>query len=159
MNKVLGKQGEGYVVIQFLLFGLLFFAPRWAAFGEDWGERWTNVGLITGAILMLAAVGFIVAGMVHLGENLTAVPHPKENGRLVQSGAYAVVRHPIYSGIILGAFGWGLVNASLLTLLLAIVLLVFFDIKSRQEERWLREKFDDYTSYQKRVKKLVPFLY
>lgn len=159
MTNALGRKGEGYVVIQFLLFGLIFFAPGWVSFGEVWGAPWTMLGVVLGWILLLTGLGLALAGVLHLGENLTAVPHPKQNSQLVQSGAYALVRHPIYAGIILGALGWGFVNTSLLTLGLALVLLLFFDVKSRQEERWLSEKFDDYANYQRRVKKLVPFLY
>jgi protein-S-isoprenylcysteine O-methyltransferase Ste14 len=46
-----------------------------------------------------------------------------------------------------------------LTIGYAIILLVFFDIKSRREERWLSEKFSGYAAYQKRVRKLIPLLY
>jgi protein-S-isoprenylcysteine O-methyltransferase Ste14 len=72
---------------------------------------------------------------------------------------YGVVRHPIYSGLIFGAVGWALINASLLTLVYAIILFVFFDIKSRREERWLARKFPAYDEYRRRVRKLVPFVY
>jgi protein-S-isoprenylcysteine O-methyltransferase Ste14 len=87
------------------------------------------------------------------------VPHPKEDASLVEHGAYRIVRHPIYSGIILGAFGWALLVNSAITLVLAAVLLLFFDIKSRREEQWLGDKFDGYAAYQQRVRKLLPFLY
>jgi len=70
-----------------------------------------------------------------------------------------LVRHPIYSGIILGSFGWGLLNNSLLTLLLALILFIFFDIKSRREEQWLSEKYVNYSTYQARVRKLIPLIY
>ena len=78
---------------------------------------------------------------------------------LVQRGAYGIVRHPIYSGLITGAFGWALLNTSVVTLIYASVLLVFFDIKSRREERWLARKFPEYAAYQRRVRKLIPFVY
>lgn len=157
--QTLGKRGEGYVFIQFILFGLIFFAPNRIGFGEDWGATGSIAGMVIGLVLLLLGAGLAVAGVFFLGGNLTAVPHPKQNSSLVTSGAYALVRHPIYSGIILGAFGWGFLYSSLLTLALAAILFLFFDIKSRQEERWLSEKFDDYSAYQQRVKKLIPFLY
>jgi len=77
----------------------------------------------------------------------------------VESGPYRVVRHPIYSGLIVGAFGWALMNTSLLTLVYAAILLAFFDVKSRREERWLARKFPDYAAYQARVAKLIPLIY
>jgi protein-S-isoprenylcysteine O-methyltransferase Ste14 len=43
--------------------------------------------------------------------------------------------------------------------MVAIALLIFFDIKSRKEEEWLLEKFPDYKTYQQRTKKLIPLIY
>jgi protein-S-isoprenylcysteine O-methyltransferase Ste14 len=47
----------------------------------------------------------------------------------------------------------------LITLLLAAILFLFFDMKSRREEKWLSNKFENYPAYQQRVRKLVPFIY
>jgi protein-S-isoprenylcysteine O-methyltransferase Ste14 len=113
------------------------------------------VGLVLGGIGMLLALG----GLFALGTNLSPLPHPKEGAPLVETGVYGVVRHPIYSGLILGAAGWALLHGSLLTLVLAGVLFVFFDIKSRREERWLARQFPAYERYRTRVRKLIPFIY
>lgn len=155
----MGKRGEGYVLIQFLLGGLIVWMPNEVAFGEMWGRPLSTVAIVIGLVLIVLGVLLALIGGIHLGENLTAVPHPKEDSQLVQRGVYGVVRHPIYSGLIIGAFGWGFLHTSLLTLLLAGVLFLFFDIKARREEQWLREKFEAYGRYQKRVKKLIPYLY
>jgi protein-S-isoprenylcysteine O-methyltransferase Ste14 len=117
------------------------------------------VGLVLGGVVGLAGAALLLAGLLGLGRNLTAVPHPKADATLVQSGAYSIVRHPIYSGIILGAIGLGLFQASTLVVLYALILLLFFDIKSRREEQWLAAKFSDYAHYQQRVRKLIPFVY
>ena len=77
----------------------------------------------------------------------------------MSNGVYGFVRHPIYSGLIFGSLGWSLLTDTLLGVGLAIGLFLFFDLKSRREERWLTETYPDYPAYQKRVKKLVPFLY
>ena len=45
---------------------------------------------------------------------------------------------PIYGGIVIAAFGWGLATASPLALVVALGILAFFDVKSRREEAWLR---------------------
>ena len=81
------------------------------------------------------------------------------NATLVVAGAYRLVRHPIYSGLAAMAFGWGMWVHGWLTLGYALILFVFFDCKSRREERWLREKFPEYAAYQRRVRKLIPFVY
>ena len=106
-----------------------------------------------------AGVALALAGLHALGRNLTPLPHPKEGATMVASGAYAIVRHPIYVGLVLAAFGWALAWRSPITLALALALFAFFDIKSRREETWLVEAFPAYAEYRRRVRKLVPFVY
>ncbi|MFN2134503.1 MAG: methyltransferase family protein [Candidatus Promineifilaceae bacterium] len=154
-----GERGEWYVVLQFILFAIIFAAPFATPQFRGWSSPWSEIGRGLGLLFILAGGLLIVAGLASLGRNLAAVPHPKENATLVEHGAYKIVRHPIYSGIILGAFGWGMLMNSLVTLLLAALLLPFFDIKSRREERFLNLKFDGYAAYQQRVAKLLPYIY
>jgi protein-S-isoprenylcysteine O-methyltransferase Ste14 len=78
---------------------------------------------------------------------------------LVTGGPYAFVRHPIYTGIILGTLGWALLRSNLLGVALAIAAFIFFDLKSRQEEVWLTEAYAGYPNYQRRVRKLIPWVY
>jgi protein-S-isoprenylcysteine O-methyltransferase Ste14 len=112
-----------------------------------------------GAVL-IAMGGLLAArGVLDLRENLTPYPRPLPGAQLVESGAYGLVRHPIYGGLILGALGWGLATASPLALGGALVLLAFFDLKSRREEIWLAEQFADYGSYRARTRRLLPWLY
>jgi protein-S-isoprenylcysteine O-methyltransferase Ste14 len=152
----LGPRGEGWVAIQFVLFGLLALA---GTLGPAWGEPWLAVGRVVGAVHLGAGVLVAGLGLLGLRENLTAVPRPVEGGRLVANGIYGVVRHPIYAGIILAAVGWGLLTASPAALLVAAGIGVFFDLKSRREEDWLLETYPGYAEYRRRVRKLLPFLY
>ncbi|MCS6909508.1 MAG: isoprenylcysteine carboxylmethyltransferase family protein [Anaerolineales bacterium] len=154
-----GTRGEWYVVVQVGLFLLVGLGPRELPGVSSWGPPWSLVTLIVG--LVLGGLGGLLglAGLLYLGANLTPLPHPKDDATLVETGAYALVRHPIYSGLSLAAFGWALVVASPLTLLYALMLFIFFDLKSRREERQLLRKFERYAEYQKRVRKLIPFIY
>ena len=154
-----GPRGEGYVVIQFILFGVIFFAPKSLPGWPVWVSPWSMLGVILGLVVGTIGGLLILAGLLSLGRNLTAVPRPIENGQMVRSGPYQFVRHPIYSGIIIGAFGYGLLQNGFLTLIYALILFVFFDIKSRREEAWLSDKYEDYPVYQQQVKKLIPFIY
>jgi protein-S-isoprenylcysteine O-methyltransferase Ste14 len=154
-----GTQGEWYVVVQIALVLLVVAGPRTLLGLPAWISPFDQAAMIAGLPVFLIGSLLAFAGIVRLGANLTVVPHPKENSQLVQTGPYKFVRHPIYSGVILAAFGWALLIHGWLTILYAIALLVFFDIKSRREERWLGEKFPEYHSYQKRVRKLVPWIY
>ena len=158
-TKSFGQRGEWYVVIQVILFGVIFVSPFLLPGTVELSGPWRILAIILGLALGLMGGLLGLAGVLSLGTNLTAVPHPKENAELVESGAYKIVRHPIYSGLILGAFGWGFLNANLVTLLLSLVLFLFFDFKSRREEQWLCEKYADYPNYQRRVHKLIPLVY
>jgi protein-S-isoprenylcysteine O-methyltransferase Ste14 len=65
----------------------------------------------------------------------------------------------MYGGGFLLALGWGLLTASVPTLLCALLLVVFFDLKSRREEAWLGEAFPTYADYRRRTHRLVPWIY
>jgi protein-S-isoprenylcysteine O-methyltransferase Ste14 len=153
----LGPRGEGWVVIQFVLFALLALA---GAQGPDWGEPWRTLGLIAGAMLLAAGLVLVVLGLVQLRPaNLAAVPHPRPGGWLVETGVYGLVRHPVYTGLVAAAIGWSLLTASVPGLALAVVLGLFFDLKARREERWLAAAYPAYADYRRRVRRLVPFVY
>ncbi len=66
-----------------------------------------------------------------------------------------MVRHPIYAGILLGALGWSLLRASTPSLILSLVLALFFDQKAQREETWLEQKFPEYAEYRQRVPRRV----
>lgn len=152
----LGPRGEGWVALQVVLFALLAVA---GTLGPAWGEPWLTFGRLVGAVHLVAGALIAGLGLLGLRENLTAVPRPVQNGRLVAHGVYGIVRHPIYAGIILAAVGFGLVTASPPALGVAAVLGVFFDLKSRREEAWLLVAYPEYGAYRRRVRKLLPLLY
>ena len=154
-----GKRGEWYVVLQVGLFILVAAGPHTWPGLPVWSPNWLRLGTVGGVLLFLGGALLAVAGALSLGRNLTPLPRPKDDAALVVAGAYRLVRHPIYSGLVAMAFGWGLWVHGLLTLGYALLLFVFFDLKSRREERWLRERFPEYAAYQRRVRKLIPFLY
>ena len=154
-----GSRGEWDLVVQACLFLLLAFGPHTSRGVTAWSAPYTWIGTMGGVILLGSGILLAAAGIVCLGKNLTPLPSPKENATLIITGAYRLVRHPIYSGITLIAFGWGMWLNSWLTVGYALLLFAFFDIKSRHEERLLAEKFPEYDAYRKRVRKLIPFVY
>jgi protein-S-isoprenylcysteine O-methyltransferase Ste14 len=154
-----GARGEAYVVAQIILIAFVFFGPRTVLGGPLGLFPASMISLIGGGVLILAGMLLLITAIFRLGTNLTAVPYPKEQGRLVETGPYRFVRHPMYCGGIIIALGWALWVHSWLTIAYALLMLVFFDIKSRREEAWLKAKFSGYGAYQKRVRKLIPFIY
>ncbi|MBI5950705.1 MAG: isoprenylcysteine carboxylmethyltransferase family protein [Chloroflexi bacterium] len=154
-----GAHGEWFVVAQVALIVLVFFGPRNIPSWPRWTPPFIWLGSIAGGIILLAGILLLTAAIFRLGPNLTPVPYPKDEGTLIETGPYRLVRHPMYCGGILIAFGWGLLVHGWLTLGYAIIMLVFFDFKSRREEEWLKAKFPGYGEYQKHVRKLIPFVY
>lgn len=117
------------------------------------------VSLVGGLCLSFLGAVFGTTGVKALGRNRTPFPKPREDSALVQHGVYALVRHPLYTSVILVSFGWALAWGSVPALALACVEVVFFDAKARREERWLEEKFPGYADYRRRVRRLVPWVY
>lgn len=154
-----GTHGEWYVVAQITLIVLVFFGPRNIPEWPIWIFPFTWLGSIVGSSLLPAGILLLLVAIFRLGQNLTPVPYPKDEGTLIETGPYQFVRHPMYCGGILMSLGWALLVHGWLTLGFALIMLVFFDIKSRREEEWLQEKFPGYAVYQKRVRKLIPFIY
>jgi protein-S-isoprenylcysteine O-methyltransferase Ste14 len=152
----LGSRGEGWVALQLVFFAAIAVA---GLAGPAWGGGLRVAGMAVGALLIFAGAVLSFAGVIGLSENLTPFPKPMEGSRLVDTGAYKLARHPIYGGLIVASFGWGLVTASPLALIGGLALGVFFDLKSRREEIWLAEMFADYPAYRSRTRRLVPWVY
>lgn len=153
-----GAKGEWYVVVQFILFAFIaFFSPDISMAG--WWDRLEPILYYPGLIISLFATIIVILGLIHLGRNLSIFPHPKDDAELVETGVYALIRHPIYSGLILLVTGYGLMMVNIILLIYGVLLFIFFEFKTKREEKYLNMKFPKYSSYQARVKKLIPFIY
>jgi protein-S-isoprenylcysteine O-methyltransferase Ste14 len=112
-----------------------------------------------GALLPLVPGMVMLAwGARSLGRSLTPATEPLPDSELVSRGAYTLVRHPIYLGLILclWSLAWGLTNPRV-GLLAAAVCYVYFDRKAAVEERRLASRFPEYEAYRARVPKLIPW--
>jgi protein-S-isoprenylcysteine O-methyltransferase Ste14 len=155
----LGRRGEWYVVTQFVLFALVAAGPvTWSGW-PPWRFPGGQLTGLVGVAMMVAGLALALWGGLKHGAALQASPYPREDGTVIHSGPYRLVRHPIYSGALSAAFGWALWRHGWLTLAYAALLFVLFDAKARREEAWLVEKFPSYAEYRRRVRRLVPFVY
>jgi protein-S-isoprenylcysteine O-methyltransferase Ste14 len=154
-----GERGEWLVCGQIVLAVLIIAGPRTLPGLADWSLPFVRERQIAGAVLIFAGGALFLAGAFTLGSGLTPLPYPKEHAVLIEDGPYALVRHPIYSGGLAASLGIAISMSGWLTLVYVAALFVLLDVKSRREERWLAEKFPDYSTYQRRVRKLIPLVY
>jgi len=111
--------------------------------------------------LAAAGFGFCMWARVILGRNWSGIVTVKEGHELVQRGPYAVVRHPIYTGIFLAIIGTILaLTPTPGGILVVVVLLSSFFVKLLQEEKVMIKEFPEaYPAYKERVRaRLVPFV-
>lgn len=140
--------GQGILILAELALGVAF-RGQWQA----------AVNVMVGGIFLALGAWLGIAGLHALGKNLTPFPKPRPGSAFVRTGAYGIVRHPLYTSVFLLAISWSLLWRSGPALWGAIVLVIYFDAKARREERWLHEKFPEYSAYAKRVRRLVPWVY
>jgi protein-S-isoprenylcysteine O-methyltransferase Ste14 len=106
-----------------------------------------------------AAFAFCWWARIHLGSFWSGVTMVKEGHRVVDTGPYAIVRHPIYTGIIAAAFAIAVMEGTSLGLLGAALVALGFWIASLGEERFLGQQLGEeaYADYRRRVPALIPF--
>ncbi len=113
----------------------------------------------SGATIVAAGLAFTVWARVHLGSNWSGIVTLKRNHSLVTTGPYAVVRHPIYTGLVLAFVGTALAVGEARGLLAVALGVASLWRKLRIEERWMVGQFGDaYERYRSRVRALVPFV-
>lgn len=117
------------------------------------GIRWC------GCLLVFAGLGFSAWARLHLGRNWSSRVTVKEGHELIRSGPYALVRHPIYTGLLGALAGTALVENQWRALLALLLMCVSFWRKLRVEERLMRLTFpDQYPQYCAHTAALIPFL-
>jgi protein-S-isoprenylcysteine O-methyltransferase Ste14 len=125
--------------------------------GDSINSNQWRAGL--GLVLFALGLGFAIWARVHIGRNWGTPMSRKDDPELVTSGPYRLVRHPIYSGIVVGLVGTAV--ALSWPWLIAVVLAgVYFGYSATVEERYLTEQFPDaYPKYRRSTKMLVPLIF
>lgn len=155
-----GDHGEYWVLAQGVILVGFVLLPTWHPVTWNTLPTWVGYGKGEIAVTLTGfAVFLLLKGLLDLGSNLTPLPYPREDSTLVQTGVYGIVRHCLYSGLILGTAAYSLWTLSLPHALVTALLFGVLDRKARQEETWLSERFPDYADYRQRVKKFIPWIY
>ncbi|MEO7137705.1 MAG: isoprenylcysteine carboxylmethyltransferase family protein [Gemmatimonadales bacterium] len=109
-----------------------------------------------GAAVMAVGGAIALWGIRALGSNLTPGTEPLPEAELITTGAYAHVRHPIYTGLVLLLTGYTLAWSNwTLGLVLGFIALQYFQAKASAEERWLLARFPGYKAYMRHVPRRV----
>lgn len=142
-------QAWAFVAAQAVLILALIFLPggQWAL--PDWLQT-------VGRILSLAGIGVMIVGALGLGRALTPLPLPNGAGHLRTGGLYRLVRHPIYTGLLMFAVGQVLSEPSVLRFGSAVLLIALITVKARWEERRLVEEFPEYPDYAALTPRFIP---
>lgn len=141
-----------YVTIQFLLFLAYAWTPSWLLLELPWWAQ--NLGLA----VAITGLCTCVLALIQLKTTLSPFPTPVAHGKLATNGVFALARHPVYTGIILVAFGYGVYSGSGYRLLVGLGLLVLFNFKAAYEEELLTQHYADYEAYKNKVGRFTPFL-
>jgi len=114
-----------------------------------------------GLLLILSGIGIRWWAVVSLGKYFTVDVAIRDDHKVVKSGLYRHVRHPIYAGSLLSFFGLGLTFPNILSILIIFVpICAAFVYRITVEEQALIETFgDEYINYCKTTKRLIPGVY
>ncbi|HEY1985846.1 MAG TPA: isoprenylcysteine carboxylmethyltransferase family protein [Terracidiphilus sp.] len=112
-----------------------------------------------GAAITLAGLLFAVWAREHLGSNWSRSVTIKQGHELITTGPYAVVRHPIYTGILAGFLGMAIAISQVRGFIALVLIFLALWMKLRMEEQWMRSQFGEvYATYSRKTAALVPYL-
>jgi protein-S-isoprenylcysteine O-methyltransferase Ste14 len=146
--------------VPLILAALLLGAPAWVP--RLLHRRFLPAGSffpVLGTVLLAAGLGFSVWARRHLGRNWSAHVVVKEGHELVRTGPYRYLRHPIYTGILVGFLGMVLAVGEWRGVVALALAGLAFAVKSSQEERRMAEVFPEYERYRGETAALIPYVY
>lgn len=146
------KKDYIFVSIQFVLILIYFFV-----FQNRTGDMplWMQ---ICSSIMIFFGVLLVIVPILQLNKFISVFPTPVNDAKLITTGAFKYIRHPIYAGIVLGGTGLALFYHNFFQLLIMLFLYLLFEVKSNYEEQQLSKRFSEYEAYKKQTYKFFPGL-
>lgn len=133
------------IVLQFLLAAILVLSARW------WPFPWTPM------LIGMPGIGLALSAWIKMGlRRIRIHPGATAQTRLITSGPYRVVRHPMYTGLLWFTAAMLLSGFTWWRLIMWIALVLVLRVKAAHEERSMTKLFPEYTAYQKRVGQILP---
>ena len=136
------------VMFQFLFIGLIVITSPLTQL-----KPWVILFILAGV-----GLGFYAIQTIRLG-NFNISPHVKPNGKLIAHGPYRLVRHPMYTAILITCWPMVLGHFSYYRLGFVLGLTIVLIVKLHIEEQYLKQAFPAYLDYTKTSKKLIPFFW
>ncbi|HVA56176.1 MAG TPA: isoprenylcysteine carboxylmethyltransferase family protein [Gammaproteobacteria bacterium] len=119
----------------------------------------TEITYWIGVVVLVAGLVFSVWARIHIGRNWSGIVTLKQEHELIRSGPYRLVRHPIYTGLLLGFIGTAIARDEWRGWLAVLIVFAALWRKLRLEERWLTQQFGEpYSQYRDKVAALIPYL-
>ncbi len=146
----------------FIWIGALLIFVRSSSFGGLSRPLFARGSWIGWVDVAVVAIGLGLAGWArfHLGRLWSGTVTLKEEHAIIRTGPYGVVRHPIYTGLVLAFAGTALAQTTLAALLGFVLVVIGLIIKIRQEERLLTDHFGAaYDAYRANVRALIPYVW
>ena len=138
------------VFLQFFIISLHFF--QWEFIPQKQIIQVNPFSYFVGFLIVLIAFIILLVAIKDLGRNLSPLPRPINNSKLVTTGIYRFTRHPMYYSLIFISFGVFITKLSIYYLFLSASLGLIIKFKIALEEQYLNNKFKNYFLYKKEVK-------
>lgn len=143
-------KGNILVILQFALIAAIVLMAI-----DEVNEPWIYIG---GVFFIAPGLIIIYLGIKQLGGSLTVHPQPKSDAKLIETGIYKYVRHPIYTGLMLATFGSVVQSMAVVKLFVWLILVAVLNYKARWEEKLLSATYANYADYMARTGRFAPAL-
>ena len=137
------------VFLQFFIISLHFF--KWDFIPDKQIIQASPFSYFLGILIIIISFIIMLVSIKDLGRNLSPFPRPIKNSNLVTTGIYRFTRHPMYYSLIFTSIGVFIIKLSIYYLFLTIILALIIKFKIALEEKYLMNKFKNYSTYKNNV--------
>jgi len=139
-----------YLLVTIQFAGIGFFVVS----GNNFPQH--SIVWVLQLISLLLGLWAVLAMKLH---TLTALPSVRQGGQLCTSGPYRLIRHPMYTAVVLLLLALLLNDYSHIRLIMLLIVFVDLIVKIKVEEKILLAHYEGYQAYMKKTKRIVPFVY
>lgn len=143
----------GSAIVAFILFLQPVLWPQLSLVVEAW---WGLLIQFCGILMMFGAAGLNYWARKHLGIFYVQGSKVQENHQLIESGPYALVRHPLFTAYFMIVIGMVLCNPSVITILLLVGVYFYLNMWTRKDETILTQELPGYEAYMGRTNRFMP---